>query len=458
MEEFEKLLFVVRCSDLIANDKLLMHKCIVARNVIRCSESEAIIEALPKGQDYDEPRVKAQLDLVNYTREHETAQESLDLYYKQLLDSLKVFGRLPLHLLDQIGMTTIIAHCWLLTYNPYIHNTVKTAGLFFNVLYCLEVVFRALAIGGFRDPRGQAYAAQNLVGLVASPLGLLGALMVLLNLDPSFRFWQALSVLPLYKCLVMQAQFRQIIGSLLTGLGKIGTFCILLGIVFYVCCVLAHLAFKDLEPTGFFSNEKNFTTLGNTCLTMYQIFLGASWSGIMDAAVRQTYQAYTYFFICYRLIVGVLFSQLIVGILIGVFQQVEADRQTIVGEVKLVFEPMAQVLLPAQQTKLQSELGIIAKELLEARQRPNHQRHQHPATRGTNTDGVHGRERKSIVAMKMQTDRNQHVPTTDNPLYVTPEKITQADQKKEQDAQTKLQTESQNANLVDEEFPCAVVI
>eukprot|EP00656_Telonema_subtile_P043585 TRINITY_DN49930_c0_g1_i1.p2 TRINITY_DN49930_c0_g1~~TRINITY_DN49930_c0_g1_i1.p2 ORF type:complete len:101 (+),score=32.29 TRINITY_DN49930_c0_g1_i1:114-416(+) len=42
----------------------------------------------------------------------------------------------------------------------------------------------------------------------------------------------------------------------------------------------------------------------------------------------------------------------------------EAERRTIVGEVKVMFEPFARVLLPAQQTMLQSELGKVAEYLL----------------------------------------------------------------------------------------------
>merc|ERR1712118_549114 len=93
--------------------------------------------------------------------------------------------------------------------------------------------------------------------------------------------------------------------------------------------------------------------------------------GVMAGAADQTYHTYNWFFLAFRLLFGVLFSNLIAGILIGAFGRNEQERQTIVGEVKLALEQFAKLLLPKQQAKLQSELGIVAEQLLKGQSNTN---------------------------------------------------------------------------------------
>ena len=86
----------------------------------------------------------------------------------------------------------------------------------------------------------------------------------------------------------------------------------------------------------------------------------------MRNTVSQTYVSYYWFFIVYRFVVGLIFSQLLVGILVTIFQNTEAERGTITGEVRLALSKSAKVLTPAEQVKLQRELGVLAASLLDS--------------------------------------------------------------------------------------------
>lgn len=86
----------------------------------------------------------------------------------------------------------------------------------------------------------------------------------------------------------------------------------------------------------------------------------------MRNTVSQTYISYYWFFIVYRFVVGLIFSQLLVGILVTSFQTTEAERGTITGEVRLALSKAAKVLTQETQAKLQRELGVLASSLLDA--------------------------------------------------------------------------------------------
>ena len=84
----------------------------------------------------------------------------------------------------------------------------------------------------------------------------------------------------------------------------------------------------------------------------------------MRNTVSQTYISYYWFFIVYRFVVGLIFSQLLVGILVTSFQTTEAERGTITGEVRLALSKAGTMLTPETQAKLQRELGVLAVSML----------------------------------------------------------------------------------------------
>ena len=85
----------------------------------------------------------------------------------------------------------------------------------------------------------------------------------------------------------------------------------------------------------------------------------------MQTVVAETYQVWYCLFISFRILVGIFFSQLIVGILIGQFQESERDRHSVVGEVHLALKETMRLLTERQQAELQSRLATIACRLID---------------------------------------------------------------------------------------------
>ena len=65
--------------------------------------------------------------------------------------------------------------------------------------------------------------------------------------------------------------FRQIITSFNSGIRLISTFVVLLLAMFYCAVVIAHYAFQDINEIEPFSEDLNFSTLGDSVLVMYQV-------------------------------------------------------------------------------------------------------------------------------------------------------------------------------------------
>ena len=203
MQEFEKLLFVCRCCKLLDHDQMLCYKVMVSKRVLEVQEVQALIAALPASHEFDAIRTEQLAVLAQREQQQVDAESRLSAYCSQLNDSLQIGGRVPLCRLDSIGMGLIIAHCWVMTYNPVNHSFVLGAGSFFCVLYCAEVGTRIVALRGLKmfnnDPRGSAYTIQNKVALWTSAIGVFGAVMLVFEECGAFstgldRLWQLLQV------------------------------------------------------------------------------------------------------------------------------------------------------------------------------------------------------------------------------------------------------------------------
>ena len=107
----------------------------------------------------------------------------------------------------------------------------------------------------------------------------------------------------------------------------------------------------------------------------------------MQTVVKETYQVWYCLFISFRILVGIFFSQLIVGILIGQFQESERDRQSVVGEVRLALNETMSLLTERQQAELQSRLATVARDLISKDQDPDaHPRQSYESTGVTRAD------------------------------------------------------------------------
>ena len=78
-------------------------------------------------------------------------------------------------------------------------------------------------------------------------------------------------MIPICRIFVVHDAFRELMNSFIAGLQLIGTLCVLLASIFYICCFIAWYSFRNLEHNDVLSETLNFNTLGDSCLTMWQV-------------------------------------------------------------------------------------------------------------------------------------------------------------------------------------------
>ena len=186
-----------------------------------------------------------------------------------------------MEIFNRMALSLTLIHAFVMMYS----NTWKVwVNVGINVAYTVMFSIRVSNIGGFRafiqDVRGSAYTLQNRVRLVTSTVGLCGAFLYVISqitdtLSSSEHVFKGMMVIPLWQLLVMTTEFRNIMESFALGLHKITSMCILLFVVFYFFSFVAHSNFKDLHYDVHASEFIDFTTFGNSCLTLFQVFIGA---------------------------------------------------------------------------------------------------------------------------------------------------------------------------------------
>ena len=83
-------------------------------------------------------------------------------------------------------------------------------------------------------------------------------------------------------------------------------------------------------------------------------------SGVMAGAVQQTSHTYNWLFLFYRFVVGVLFAELMVGILIATFGEASSQDIGAEGEILHEFKDDLEVLSHDGQVEFVKGLGIPA--------------------------------------------------------------------------------------------------
>jgi hypothetical protein len=88
--------------------------------------------------------------------------------------------------------------------------------------------------------------------------------------------------------------------------------------VYYYFSLAASHLFRDMGV------DYKFDSLGESMLTMHQVFLGEGWNGLMaDIYASNLNPAIFVFFMVFYLAMGILFTQLFAGIIINLFLQSE---------------------------------------------------------------------------------------------------------------------------------------
>ena len=103
--------------------------------------------------------------------------------------------------------------------------------------------------------------------------------------------------------------------------------------------------------------------------TVTDTYQGERTAQMCMLVTRMCVAVYYWFFISYRYIVAVIFTQMLVGILVSAFQTSVEDAATLQGQVRLRLRDCGSEMLTAkQQVKLQRELGTVARMHIDAEQ------------------------------------------------------------------------------------------
>jgi voltage-gated sodium channel len=185
-------------------------------------------------------------------------------------------------------------------------------------------------------------------------------LVIGISLAPAteaFTVVRALRVLRLLRLVTVVPSLRRVVGGLISALPGMGSILLLIGLIYYVCAVMAVNLFGEDFPNL-------FGTLGISLFTLFTIMTLEGW---VDGVVRPIMEKYPYawlFFIPF--IIGTTFTilNLFIGIIVNAMQtehakeeaaEREAERQMMHGEA----EPLMVELkgLRAEVAALRVELG-----------------------------------------------------------------------------------------------------
>jgi voltage-gated sodium channel len=173
----------------------------------------------------------------------------------------------------------------------------------------------------------------------------------------AFSVLRALRVLRLLRLVTVVPSLRRVVGGLIGALPGMGSILLLIGLIYYVCAVMAVNLFGEDFPNLFGS-------LGISLFTLFTIMTLEGW---VEGVVRPIMEKYPYawlFFIPF--IIGTTFTilNLFIGIIVNAMQaehmkaeatEREAERQMMHGET----EPLLAELrtLRAEVAALRADLG-----------------------------------------------------------------------------------------------------
>merc|ERR1712086_655471 len=106
--------------------------------------------------------------------------------------------------------------------------------------------------------------------------------------------------------------------------------------------------------------EYNFDGLGDSLLTMHQVFLGEGWNQMMgDAHASNQNPAVYVFFILFYLIMAILFTQLFAGIIINLFLRSEEWRSK-GGSIYVLLGSINPFLASKTQDELENLVHVLS--------------------------------------------------------------------------------------------------
>lgn len=214
-------------------------------------------------------------------------------------------------------------------------ETVDTAIL---AVFVIEIVLRIIAHGSrfFRDPWSLFDFAVVAIAVVPAS----GPLAVL----------RTLRVLRVLRILTFMPSMRNVVTGLVSAIPGLSSVIMLMGLIFYVCAVIATGLFSERFPEW-------FGDLGETSYTLFQVMTLESWSMGIARPVLEAYPYAWIFFVIFILVTTFTMLNLFIAVIVNA-TQAEHD----IDNAKHIEEQHAQTraeiqALATQLEKLQQSLG-----------------------------------------------------------------------------------------------------
>jgi len=341
-EEFVQALACAKCTKLLSRDLLLASKTIWSQDLILAAASLAAYESV---RNFGDSEIEDKLRQECITKELicKQAEKNYTQLYKVVAKSVGMLPNFDMDAVDDISILLLLAHLCLMSLYGNIDDPdlVHNLAAIFSLAHLFELVLRIYVMRGLtnylNDRRGHEHIFLNKFSLFFISIASVASGAHYLVDDDYQPLIACLSALQLLRLMVLPRSFRDMTYFLLIGVAPIFIFLALLVISIYQFSAVAYYIFQD-EGVSNDDGTLTFTTLEGSFLAMYQVFIGEGWHGIMEIAVNRTHKGMVWFFALYVLVVGVIFSNLFVGVLLNVFQHMRESHQTIVGTVALQLE------------------------------------------------------------------------------------------------------------------------
>jgi voltage-gated sodium channel len=181
--------------------------------------------------------------------------------------------------------------------------------------------------------------------------------MALAPATEAFSVLRALRALRILRLITAVPTLRRVVNGLITALPGMGSIVLLIGMIYYVCAVMAVNLYGEEFP-------KLFGTLGRSLFTLFTIMTLEGW---VDGVVRPIMETHPYawlFFIPF--IIGTTFTvlNLFIGVIVNAMQQeyakaaaaeLEAERDIVKEEVGPILREIKD--LKAEVTAMRQEFG-----------------------------------------------------------------------------------------------------
>jgi voltage-gated sodium channel len=212
-------------------------------------------------------------------------------------------------------------------------------------VFVVELIARLIVLRGafFRD-------GWNIFDLIVVAMALAPA-------TEAFSVLRALRALRILRLITAVPTLRRVVNGLITALPGMGSIVLLIGLIYYVCAVMAVNLYGEEFP-------KLFGTLGRSLFTLFTIMTLEGW---VDGVVRPIMETHPYawlFFIPF--IIGTTFTvlNLFIGVIVNAMQQeyakaaaaeLEAERDIVKEEVGPILREIKD--LKAEVTAMRQEFG-----------------------------------------------------------------------------------------------------